>query len=233
VPSVLDLAVESLDQPVVTHEPDTAASVVVCLPSGAAAVVGPRVTATYAPGSPATRLRLRLAPGHTALSVPAAKLVGRTVPLGQLWGDGSGSAEAVAGVLTRLVTQQLAAPHRREPTGYDVVHRATRLLARYGVRATADRLHVSERHLRTLFTDVVGLPPKTYARIERVRSVLDRISERDFARLAAELGYYDQSHLTNEFRAVMGIPPAAFAGGQRLPPTPCAAVTHGSAVIRN
>jgi hypothetical protein len=109
VTSVLDLAVESLDQPVVTHEPDTAASIVVCLPSGAAAVV--------------------------------------------------------------------------------------------------------------------GLPPKTYARIERVRSVLARFSERDFARLAAELGYYDQSHLTNEFRAVMGVPPAAFADGQRLPPTPCLAVT--------
>jgi AraC-like DNA-binding protein len=200
--------------------PDTAASVVVCLPSGVAAVVGPQLTATYSPGSPTTRLLLRLAAGRQALDRAAGNLVGRVVPLGRLWKDGP--TEDPAGLLSKLVAQRLAALTPRRPAGHDLVLEAMHLLARYGVRATADRLHVSERYLRALFTEAIGLPPKTFARIERVRSVVARIGEGDLARLAAEHGYYDQSHLTNEFRAVMGIPPGAYAAGRRLPPTPCA-----------
>jgi AraC-like DNA-binding protein len=197
----MNFAVESLDQPVVTHYPDASVSIVVCLPSGTLSVAGPRLTATYSAGSPGTRLRLRL-PLGAALPVPPASLVDTVV-----------STDAAE--LLRIVAE---APRET------LVSQAMQLLTTYGVRETAARLHVSERHLRSVFTETAGLAPKAYARIERVRSALDRLADGDLARLATEVGYYDQSHLTNEFRAVMGITPAAFAAGRRPPPAPCASL---------
>ncbi|MBB5920012.1 AraC-like DNA-binding protein [Actinoalloteichus hoggarensis] len=107
------------------------------------------------------------------------------------------------------------------PPHLDLVHAATRLLAAgpdpsaTRVRAAALRLHLSERQLRTVFTDGVGLSPKHFARIDRVRSVLARLRERQLARLAMETGYYDHSHLTAEFRRLMGVTPSALLAGDR------------------
>ncbi|HZN77030.1 MAG TPA: helix-turn-helix domain-containing protein [Micromonosporaceae bacterium] len=212
------IAIEPLDAPIVTHEPETATSIVLCPASGMAAVVGPRPTATYSAGSPGTRVRLRLAPGRAAalFGIPVADLAGRIVPVSELWGDAQ-----VRDLVRDPIGTLARRADRREPNS-DLVAEAARLLAEgRSVQATADRLHLSERYLRTLFTGAVGLSPKTFARVERVRAVLARVGGRDLARLAAELGYYDQSHLTNEFRAVMGVPPAAYAHGRLPNPTRC------------
>lgn len=94
-----------------------------------------------------------------------------------------------------------------------------------GVATAARRLHVSERHLRNLFVDGVGLSPKHFARIDRVRTVLAHARARPWADLAADVGYYDQSHLIGEFRRLMGVPPAAFRRGELPTATPCHAPT--------
>ncbi|WP_329520919.1 hypothetical protein [Spirillospora sp. NBC_01491] len=47
-----------------------------------------------------------------------------------------------------------------------------------GVRAVAERVGASERHLRNLFTGDVGLSPKQFARIDRVLDVLARVAGR-------------------------------------------------------
>lgn len=88
------------------------------------------------------------------------------------------------------------------------------------VRTTARLLNLSERHLRDLFGDAVGLTPKLFARLDRVRAVLARPRQHR-AHLAAELGYYDQSHMTAEFRRIMGVPPGAFNAGRFPAPSPC------------
>jgi AraC-like DNA-binding protein len=89
------------------------------------------------------------------------------------------------------------------------------LLAGANVAATAGRLHVSERRLRTLFADGIGLSPKHFARIGRVRAVLATASSRRWADVATAAGYYDQSHMTAEFRRLMGVPPAPYMAGRR------------------
>jgi AraC-like DNA-binding protein len=88
------------------------------------------------------------------------------------------------------------------------------------VPAVARRLAVSERHLRDLFSDGVGLPPKRFERIARLRGLLSR-GETRWAQLAATAGYYDQSHMTAEFRTMMGVPPAAFFAGRPPSLEPC------------
>ncbi|HEY7641002.1 MAG TPA: DUF6597 domain-containing transcriptional factor [Steroidobacteraceae bacterium] len=71
----------------------------------------------------------------------------------------------------------------------------------------------SPRRFTTLFTDTVGLTPKLYSRINRLRSVVERVArggELAWADLASEYGYYDQSHLTRDFREFSGVTPAEY-----------------------
>lgn len=89
------------------------------------------------------------------------------------------------------------------------------------VREVARELAVSERQLRNLFSEGVGLSPKHYARIDRVRAVLAHATELASAELAAVTGYYDQSHMTSDFRTLMGVPPRSYFTGRLPAPRSC------------
>lgn len=88
----------------------------------------------------------------------------------------------------------------------------------------ARELSVSERQLRNLFAEGVGLSPKHFARINRVRAVLAHAAELSWAQLAAVTGYYDQSHMTSDFRALMGVPPRSYFTGRLPDAMPCQSV---------
>ncbi|MGM7646188.1 helix-turn-helix domain-containing protein [Nocardia sp. JW2] len=89
--------------------------------------------------------------------------------------------------------------------------------------APGTRLAVSERQLRSLFAAGIGLSPKHFARIDRVRRVLTAAGKTPWSDLAAATGYYDQSHLTADFWTLMGVPPAAYLRGEPPPPMRCRA----------
>ena len=89
------------------------------------------------------------------------------------------------------------------------------------VQDVARELSVSERPLRNLFAEGVGLSPKHYARIDRVRAVLAHATELASAELAAVTGYYDQSHMTSDFRTLMGVPPRSYFTGRLPAPRSC------------
>ncbi|MER6508617.1 helix-turn-helix transcriptional regulator [Nonomuraea sp. NPDC001636] len=206
-------------------------------------VIGPRTRASYHVGKELPFcLRLRLRPGVTRplLGVPVSEFVDRVVPLGDLWGA---SCEPLIAALRHadgdhgLVLRHLAAalpariPAARisaDGVRRELVQAAVRALrGRTGARrepvpALARHLAVSERHLRGLFADAVGLSPKRYERIERVRNALalGRADGR-WADLATATGYYDQSHMTAEFRTLMGVTPAAFFQGRLPALQPC------------
>ena len=68
------------------------------------------------------------------------------------------------------------------------------------------------------FERQVGLTPKRFARIQRFRTLLERVAlqaPQDWALTAAESGYTDQSHLSREFKRYSGATPAAFARAAR------------------
>lgn len=69
---------------------------------------------------------------------------------------------------------------------------------------------LGRRQLQRRFRESVGLSPRTFARVLRLR-IADRLLRRTPASLAAvalRAGYADQAHLTREFRALAGITPA-------------------------
>ncbi|MFB9674852.1 helix-turn-helix domain-containing protein [Streptosporangium vulgare] len=82
---------------------------------------------------------------------------------------------------------------------------------------------VSERHLRDLIRDGIGVPPKRIERIARVRRVLAHggTHAEPWSHLAATTGYYDQSHMGAEFRTLRGVPPTAFFAGRLPSLRPC------------
>lgn len=224
------------------HLPEAATKVVVRTGehgTRSALVVGPRARASYHRGKRrASCVELRLAPGtvRPLLGIPAVDLVGRAVRLGELPGP---YARRLADALQRLEPEE-AVSHLAEvlPERLAAADRSRTELVRAGVAAMSVRtghvpgpvgevareLAVSERQLRNLFAEGVGLSPKHYARINRVRTVLDRATTHSWAELAAATGYYDQSHMTSDFRTLMGVPPRSYFTGRLPDATPCQAI---------
>ena len=229
-----------------THLPDAATALVFRSTAdrgGELLVLGPRRRASYHPAKElplCVKIRIRPGRARPLLGVPVGALVDRVVPLAELWGPGGDRlARELAGlgpetdpglVVARLQTALLARLAARTPgdlSRSDLLRSAARAMTTRPrqrpepVPALARRLAVSERQLRNLFTEGVGLSPKQLARIERVRSVLAHPGERRWAQVAAETGYSDQALLTAEFRSLMGVPPSAFGSGRLPEPRPC------------
>jgi AraC-like DNA-binding protein len=88
------------------------------------------------------------------------------------------------------------------------------------VARLAERLGWSRKRLAARFSEEVGLPPKTVARIarfERARALAEGPLRPDWARVALACGYYDQSHLINDFRAFTGRTPETFFQDSLVP----------------
>ncbi|MDC0766274.1 AraC family transcriptional regulator [Streptomyces sp. HD] len=220
--------------------PDTATKVVFRVDEdgrGSTLVLGPRTRASYHRGKRfSSCLEMRLAPGtaRPLLGVPAVDLVGHAVPLDELPGA---VARQLARELRHIAPEQVV-PHLTEtlPDRLSAVaDRSRTALLRAGadalsprtghapgqVRDVARELAVSERQLRNLFAEGVGLSPKHYARIDRVHSVLDRADDVPWAQLAVASGYYDQAHMTSDFRTLMGVPPRSYFSGRLPEAQPC------------
>jgi AraC-like DNA-binding protein len=168
--------------------------------------------------------RLRLGAHEPVLGVPASVIAGRIVALEDLWGDAAtrrlcarlaearGAVDAAA-VLERAIAERVATADGR----YVRVEVALAAAARFtsastNVSAVARDLGVSERHLRRVFCEAVGVGPKAFARVMRFRRALRAGSEdahAGWAEIAAAAGYYDQAHLIAEFRAIAGVTPRA------------------------
>lgn len=69
-----------------------------------------------------------------------------------------------------------------------------------------DRTGLSPKRLLALFRDEVGLRPKEYWRVRRVRAALRDLETGTYggAAIAAIHGYFDQAHFLRECRAIIG-----------------------------
>ncbi|MFE2376734.1 helix-turn-helix domain-containing protein [Streptomyces sp. NPDC059398] len=219
------------------HLPDAATALVYRRTgpgTGELRVVGPRSRASYHPGKElpmCVRARLRAGAARSLFGVPVSELRDRAVPLTDLWGGRAAVLERRLGELTGaepvlrcIEAALLESLHGGTDPRAPLIREAVDALSGTGERvaALARRLSVSERHLRELFTDRIGLAPKRFARIQRVRTVLAGAGSAQWAGLASDTGYYDQSHMAGDFRTLMGVSPAAFRSGRLPEATPCA-----------
>jgi len=166
--------------------------------------------------------RLQLGGAEAVLGVPDAAIAGRIVALEELWGNTATQrlldqlAEArdtvaAAAILERSIAERCAvAPGHRESTR--LVLDAADRLASESVNAVAVALGVSDRHLRRVFRETIGVSPKAFAKVTRFRRAVRAAragGHASWAAIAAETGYYDQAHLISEFRAIAGVTPRA------------------------
>lgn len=77
------------------------------------------------------------------------------------------------------------------------------------VNSLADLTCLSKRQFERIFYDMVGMPPKEYARIVRFQKALWFIQQNknNYAGIAIDCGFSDQSHFIREFKALSGYTP--------------------------
>ena len=182
-------------------------------------------------GQRSVTARLALGAPEAVLGVPASAMAGRIVALEDLWGDVAvrrlcarlGDTRDMAGaaaVLESAIAERVAVARANGyPARAQLAVAAAERLTSGSVYAVAAELGVSERHLRRVFRETVGVSPKAFARIARFHRALGAAREEDgragWASIAAAAGYYDQAHLIAEFRAIAGVTPRVLVGEMR------------------
>lgn len=172
--------------------------------------------------------RLHLGATEAVVDAPASAIAGRIVALDELWGDAStrrlldrfadarDTTEAAA-ILQSAIAERLAIAGSQR-TGSQLALAAADRLASANVNAVAVDLGVSERHLRRVFRETIGVSPKTFAKLTRFRRAVGAAraeNHSSWATIAAAAGYYDQAHLIAEFHAIAGVTPRALLGELR------------------
>lgn len=161
------------------------------------------------------------------------ELADRILPLSDLWGRPAVSLETniaearcddqrVDRVERALLQRLHVSPDSRFAVDLPAV--AAYVQQRRGIVTVAELAHrtgVSRQHLRRIFHEEAGLPPKLFCRLARFRAALacaGRELTDSSAGLAAELGYVDQSHMIAEFREFSGLTPKPLLLQQRIHP---------------
>lgn len=170
-------------------------------------------------------IRLRAGAVAHVLGSPASALRGCLVDLDCFWGStvdrirerlyATPDAAVRVSLVQRSLLQQLARRRAdRELVRTLLLCHAVADPAGSSIAAVAAAHGLSHRQVIARFEQEVGLKPKEYQRVQRLRRVLAAIRAHQrprWAELAIEHGYADQSHLIHEFRRLSGITPVQYA----------------------
>jgi AraC-like DNA-binding protein len=172
------------------------------------------------PGMRLVQVQLTPPAAYALFGVPMHELAGRVVDLADVAGRSAREIPARLGEspdwATRfaLLDELLLAGLAEGSTPDRQVDFAWRALCRshgqYTIAGLADTVGWSRRHLVRKFQEQIGLPPKTVARILRLRKAVrllrieNALSVTD---IAVACGYYDQAHLDLDFSTIVGTTP--------------------------
>ncbi|BAZ40353.1 AraC family transcriptional regulator [Calothrix sp. NIES-4101] len=81
------------------------------------------------------------------------------------------------------------------------------------VQEVTNKIGISNRYFGKLFCNSVGLTPKSFCRIQRLRFVLLLLAEKtcvDWNDIALICGYFDQAHFIHDFRSFVGCNPTTY-----------------------
>jgi len=186
------------------------------------AVVGGVRSSFYVKEMPATvtsvGVEFHPAACNALLGVAAADLAGRHATLSDLWTPSIVEAlrdrlSSTIDPATRIdilegaIAERLPRVHGVHPVVALALDRF-RTLARVDV--VVKESGYSHRTLSDRFRRTMGLAPKAYLRLLRMRRLMERIGTASWADLAAEAGFSDQAHFVREFRTFTGVTPTTF-----------------------
>lgn len=163
---------------------------------------------------------VRFWPGRALpfLGVPACEITDLRVSIGDLAArEARGLATIQHGALASwredleaLLMRRLASATRVDGTVDAAVGAILRAAGNLSISALAPALGITRQHLARAFALHVGVSPKTFARVARVRRILAKArvaATVDWTALALDAGFYDQAHLSGEVRELTGRSP--------------------------
>jgi AraC-like DNA-binding protein len=178
----------------------------------------------------------------TFLGGAAREVRGRTISLDAVWGReafllldamaSAGSCKERRDLLAQELIRRVRAASSSDADARLIARGIERAQGRTPIAVVAARAGFSQRLLLKKFDEAVGLTPKQYARIARLRATLVQLAgaRGELARLALECGFCDQAHLIHEFQDLLGCAPAEFIE-QRHRYGPAGAPSHGSRAL--
>lgn len=174
-------------------------------------------------------VRFRPAKASAFLEMPASEVTDLRIAIDEIWPDANAVRDALAvepnadarvRALEHVLTARLS-PNALRPTA-DVDEAVRRIVdagGTLGITRLAPALGVTRQHLARRFAELVGVSPKTFARVVRLKRAIE-VARRiplgqpvNWSMLALEVGYYDQSHLIDEFREMTGVTPSTWLSG--------------------
>lgn len=109
--------------------------------------------------------------------------------------------------------------HRRDDVTYlkqfITLAQAVELHPDLSLSGLADSACLSERQLRRVFSEYIGLSPKQMLRIRRCLTasrMMQQVEVTDLADIIYQLGFTDHSHLYKEFKLFAGLSPTDYLG---------------------
>lgn len=161
-------------------------------------------------------LRLRTGEAHALLQAPLHRLTNKLIVGKEAidhvpWlGDICRNKSTVKQLLENINRHICTAPSK---TTRNMVQDALFLIQQVDgkeqVNQLADKLHVTERTLNRHFCSAVGLSPKQFLSIVRLRRAVSCLgkSSHTLASIALDCGFADQAHMTRELKSYMGYTP--------------------------
>ncbi len=156
--------------------------------------------------------------------VPMQEMSDRVVDADSLWRGGlSGLRERLLEAPTPTakfhVAEGFLSSMRRGPLEANAcVEHAIQALLDSPENMVLERLYsnigYSKKHFIRLFSERVGVPPKTYARLARFQKVVQEIARSggvDWSSVARECGFYDQAHFIHDFKRFSGFTPSEYS----------------------
>ncbi|MFM9944703.1 MAG: helix-turn-helix transcriptional regulator [Bacteroidia bacterium] len=88
----------------------------------------------------------------------------------------------------------------------------------WNVQSLSSLLNISSTGLRILFKERVGISPKDFIKIQRIKKGLDfkEHGEESLTQLAYHLKYFDQSHFIHDFKESIGLTPKQYFSNKEL-----------------
>jgi AraC-like DNA-binding protein len=162
-------------------------------------------------------------PGGSAalFKLPAGELHNEIISLDELWQGRSAELrerllEASTWDDRCLILEQFLLAMLLAPRPHPAVIFALREFQQFPTPAigkVTDQIGLSARHFNQLFRNQVGLTPKLFCRVWRLRQVLYLLNGRervDWADIAFTCGYFDQAHFIHDFQAFAHCTPTEY-----------------------
>lgn len=176
-------------------------------------------------------LGVRFRPGGLPLflALDAAELTDTSANLTNFWGQAADSTwhrlgEATQADRVRLLQDMLIARvnGNLDPFVRHCVERMEKEGGELRINNLERSTGLGGRQIERKFARLVGISPKTFARVVRFKRVISAMTDATsprLAALAADLGFADQPHLSREFKTFSGLTPANYLASSRQPRT--------------